>query len=311
MQLHVPNPVLVDHPKAAFNAFLMMRFDDTPVNREVVAEVRASLSRYAISVLRADQQSYADSLWDNVRLYMDACDLGIAVFDQTASRDFNPNVSLELGYMMASGKKRLLLLKDRTLPKMPSDLVGHLYKEFDPADVTRTVRLATISWLRDVGIAKSSAQKLVVFVSHGGTCRCAMSKIISQRAFAGRSLPFRLRFESMAAKFGNAVHASNGARQAIREAFGEDLLESHRVMKRNDGIIEDADIILVMEESLVPGLPAAKTRLITEFFGDHGTVQNPWPDDEDEGARERYRNCLTQLRSLIEPHGDKLILALS
>jgi nucleoside 2-deoxyribosyltransferase len=88
-------------------------FEDTLVNREVVAEVRASLSRYAISVLWADQQSYADSLWENVRLYMDACDLGIAVFDQTASRDFNPNVSLELGYMMASGKKRLLLLQDR------------------------------------------------------------------------------------------------------------------------------------------------------------------------------------------------------
>ncbi len=167
MDLDASNPVLADHPKTAFNAFLMMRFADTPVNRAVIEEVRESLSRYAISVLRADEHTYADSLWENVRLYMDACDLGIAVFDQTASYDFNPNVSLELGYMMA-GKKRLLLLKDRTLPKMPSDLVGHLYKEFDPTDVTRTVRLATQSWLRDVGLAKSPSQKLVLFVSDGG-----------------------------------------------------------------------------------------------------------------------------------------------
>jgi protein-tyrosine-phosphatase len=310
MRIDDSNPVLADYPKAAFNAFLMMRFEDTLVNRDVVAEVRASLSRYAISVLRADQQSYADSLWENVRLYMDACDLGIAVFDQTASRDFNPNVSLELGYMMASGKKRLLLLKDRHLPRLPSDLVGHLCKEFDPTDVAPTVRLATLSWLRDVGIAKSTAQKLVLFVSHGGTCRCAMSKIIARRAFAGRSLPFSLRFESMAAKYGNAVHASSGARQAIQDAFGDDLLQSHRVMKRNEGIIEDADLILVMEESLMPGLPAGKTRLITEFFGDHGTVQNPWPDG-DAGARDRYRNCLTQLQSLIEPHANTLVQALT
>lgn len=310
MDVGAMNPVLADYPKTAFNAFLMMRFADTPVNRALVEEVGASLSRYAISVLRADQHTYSDSLWENIRYYMDACDLGIAVFDQAASNDFNPNVSLELGYMMA-GKKRLLLLKDRTLPKMPSDLVGHLYKEFDPADVTRTVRQATQSWLRDVGIAKSAAQKLVVFVSHGGTCRCAMSKIVANRAFAGRSLPFRIRFESMAAQFGNAVHASNNARHAIREAFGEDLLESHRVMKRNDGIIEDADLILVMEESLMPGLPAEKTQLITEFFGNHGKVQNPWPDEEGGGARERYWNCLTQLRSLIEPNGEKLVQALS
>jgi protein-tyrosine-phosphatase/nucleoside 2-deoxyribosyltransferase len=310
MQPDITNPVLLNHPKAAFNAFLMMRFADTPMNHEIVKEVRASLARYAIDVLRADQQTYATSLWENVRFYMDACDFGIAVFDQTASNDFNPNVSLELGYMMAD-KKRLLLLKDKTLPKMPSDLVGQLYKEFDPNDVTRTVRQAIQTWLRDVGIAKSAAEKLVVFVSHGGTCRCAMSKIVANRAFAGRSLPFRIRFESMAAKFGNAVHASHNARQAILEAFGEDTLESHRVMKRNEGIIEDADLILVMEESLMNGLPKTKTQLMTEFFGDHGTVQNPWPDDEDAGARERYRNCLTQLRALIEPHGDKLIHALT
>jgi protein-tyrosine-phosphatase len=162
-----------------------------------------------------------------------------------------------------------------------------------------------------VGIAKSGTQKLVLFVSHGGTCRCAMSKIVANRAFAGRLLPFRLRFESMAAKFGNAVNASYGARQAIKDAFGEDLLESHRVMKRNDGIVEDADLILVMEESLMTGLPIGKTRLITEFFGDHGTVRNPWQDNDDAGARDRYRDCLAQLRLLIESHGDKLIQALT
>ncbi|HEX4773412.1 MAG TPA: hypothetical protein VH351_21450 [Bryobacteraceae bacterium] len=302
------NPVLVDHPKAAFNAFLMMRFEESQIMGELLAEVRASLARYAINVLRADQRSYADSLWNNVRLYMDACDLGIAIFSHTATHDFNPNVSLELGYMMAS-EKRVLLLKDRNLPRLHSDLVGHLYRAFDPKDVVSTVQIATIEWLRDIGIAKSPTQKLVLFVSDGGTCRCAMSKIVAQQAFAGRSLPFALRFESMAATYGNAVYASNGARQAIQEAFGQDLLQSHRVMRRNPGIIEDADLILVMEKRLAGDLPAEKTRLITELFGECGEIQNPWPDFN-VGASDRYRDCLAQLRSLIEPFPDRLLQAL-
>src|SRR5438046_9193546 len=81
----------------------------------------------------------------------------------------------------------------------------------------------------------------------GGTCRSDMSKIVARKAFEGRNLPFSIRFESMAAIYGTSVRASNGARKAIAEAFGEDLLESHRVMKRNKGTIEDADLILDLD----------------------------------------------------------------
>jgi hypothetical protein len=58
--------------------------------------------------------------------------------------------------------------------------------------------------------------------------------------------------------FGRASRVRSGARQAIREAFGEDALESLRAMKRNDGITEDADLILVIDESLIAGLSAAR-----------------------------------------------------
>ena len=102
----------------------------------------------------------------------------------------------------------------------------------------------------------------------------------------------------MASQYGNAVHASNGARRAVLEAFGTDLLESHKVMKSNKGIIDDADLILVMEESLIGNLPPHKTWLITEFFGRSGDVANPWPD-YNTTAPARYRSCLAELRSLI------------
>ena len=115
----------------------------------------------------------------------------------------------------------------------------------------------------------------------------------------------------MAYVYGNAVRASDGARQAIYEAFGEDLLSEHRVMKKNSGMIDDADLILVMGEDLARGLPREKTHLITEFFaGKAGRIRNPWPDNN-EGAAERYRACLDELRQLIESNPEKLITALS
>jgi hypothetical protein len=76
--------------------------------------------------------------------------------------------------------------------------------------------------------------------------------------FEGRTPPSPIRFVSMAATYGNSVRASNGVRKAITEAFGGDLLESHRVMQRNQGMIGDADLILVMDKKLRSGLPRKK-----------------------------------------------------
>lgn len=302
------NPVLAEYPNSAFNVFLMMRFADSVANRKVVRSLRTALRRYGMNLLRADQKAYSESLWENVKYYMNACDLGVAVFEQLVKKDYNPNVSLELGHMLALGKK-VLLLKEHHLPRLPSDIVGHLYKEFDARDIATTIRHAVDAWLQDVGIAKSASEKLVVFVSHGGTCRCAMSKVVARKAFEGRDLPFTIRFESMAATYGNSVRASNGARKAITEAFREDLLESHRVMRRNRGIIGEADLILVMDKKLRAGLPPWKTRLLSEFFGFEGDVKNPWPDYV-KGADQKYRKCLAQLRSFIEPNADRLITEL-
>lgn len=295
------NPVLEDYPNGAFNVFLMMRFANRTANREIFHALRNALGRYAVNLLRADQKAYADSLWENVRYYMDGCDLGVAVFEQLIKKDFNPNVSLELGYMLARGKK-VLLLKDRSLRRLPTDMVGHLYKEFDSGDIDTTIRRAAGAWLQDVGIAKSASEKIVVFVSHGGTCRCAMSKIVAQKALEGRTPPFRIRFESMAAKYGASGCASIGAQKTIKEAFGKDLLESHRVMRRNKGIIDDADLILVMEDKLLSGFPSKKTYLLSKFFGFKGGVNNPWNKGD-----QAYRECLAHLRSLIEANVDRLV----
>jgi protein-tyrosine-phosphatase len=300
------SPVLFDHPSPAANVFLMMRFRDTRQNGEILTAVRSGLEAYGLHGLRADDKSYSDSLWANVKSYMDACDFGIAVFEQIEDDDFNPNVSLELGYMLAA-KKPVLLLKEQHLKSLPADIMGYLYKPFDSYDIQATVPPRIHEWLRDIGIAKSPTERMVLFVSRGGTCRCAMAKVALEQVLKGRHLPYRLRTVSVAYVFGRANEASRGARRAVYDAYGADLLESHRVTRRNPGLLAEADLILVMEKSLLKGLPAEKTFVFNPFLGRSGDVANPWPDKEDEAALKRYTECMRDLRTAIEHGADKIL----
>lgn len=300
------SPVLFDYPNPGSNVFLMMRFRDTKQHREILNTLRAGLEFYGVNGLRADDKTYSDSLWSNIKSYMDACDLGIAVFEQIEDDDFNPNVSLELGYMIAA-KKRVLLLKEKRLKALPADVVGHLYKPFDSYDLEASIRPRVLEWLRDIGIAKSATERIVLFVSYGGTCRCAMAKVALDQALKGRHLPYRLRVVSVAHKFGGTNEASRGARRAVYDAYGSDLLEDHRVTRRNPGLLADANLILVMEDSLRQGLPPEKTFVFNPFLGRDGDVANPWPDDEDEAAHVRYRECMRGIRSAVELGTDRVL----
>ncbi len=147
------SPVLFDFPNSRANVFLMMRFQDTDQNREIHKAIKTELAHYGLNLLRADEKNYAEWLWDNVRAYMDACAFGIAVFEQIDEQNFNPNVSLELGYMLANDKP-VLLLKQEHLPNMPSDVVGRLYRSFDAFRITTTTQPQVRQWLQDIGVAK-------------------------------------------------------------------------------------------------------------------------------------------------------------
>ena len=48
-------------------------------------------------------------------------------------------MSLELGYLMGRGK-RTLLLKEKRLPRVPSDVVHRLDKEFDIFDIDSSIK---------------------------------------------------------------------------------------------------------------------------------------------------------------------------
>jgi hypothetical protein len=147
---------LRDHPNQEQNVFLMMRFRSGAQYDEIHRAISNGMAVYGLNVIRADDKDYTGDLWENVCLHMLGCRFGVAVFEEIDLREFNPNVALELGFMIAHGK-RCLLLKDQRMPRMPTDIVGKLYKEFDSYNITNTVSTAVDRWARDVGLPQTPA----------------------------------------------------------------------------------------------------------------------------------------------------------
>lgn len=137
---------LDDHPHPDRNVFVMMRFNDTDQMRQVYQTTKSTLASRGMHAVRADDRDYTGELWSNIEVYLTGCHYGIAVFEDIDQRDYNPNVSLELGYMMGRGK-RTLLLKEKRLPGLPSDVVHRLYKEFDIFDVATSVEREVGRWI--------------------------------------------------------------------------------------------------------------------------------------------------------------------
>jgi hypothetical protein len=137
-----------DYPDHTRTAFLMMRFGQTRAHRDITTAIRDVLSAHGICGLRADDKTYHDELFSNVRTYLHGCTFGIAVFERVDRDDFNPNVSLEVGYLFGLGRD-VCLLKDRTLQTLHTDLTGRLYAEFDPQEPADTIPNPLTKWLAD------------------------------------------------------------------------------------------------------------------------------------------------------------------
>jgi hypothetical protein len=137
-----------DYPDPSKVAFIMMQFGKTPAHNNIVQGIRDALKPHGITGVRADDKDYHTDLTWNVMTYLHGCGFGIAVFERIERDDFNPNVSLEVGYVMALGKK-VCLLKDTTLTALQSDLVGKLYKAFDPQDPVTSIPPILRKWMTD------------------------------------------------------------------------------------------------------------------------------------------------------------------
>lgn len=138
----------------ATHVFGMTRFPDEgeepdgpdPVAAALTA-TKAALDQHSLRFLLASQRAMVDDLWGNVAAHMWSSNYGIAFFEDRRGRRMNYNLVIEVGAMLMAGR-RCLLLKDTSISKMPTDLVGFIYKSVD-LDDPASIATAVHEWARD------------------------------------------------------------------------------------------------------------------------------------------------------------------
>jgi hypothetical protein len=137
------------------NVFGMTRFPDEeqadPIDpvKPALDIAREVCELHGLEFHLASDRAMDDDLWTNIAAHMWASRYGVAFFEDLATpkRGVNYNLTIEVGGMLMTGR-RCALLKDSSIDKMPTDLVGKIYK---PVQLRKpaTVAKALHSWVRD------------------------------------------------------------------------------------------------------------------------------------------------------------------
>lgn len=141
---------LADHPFDT-NVFGMTRFPDAKAGTKDPVERALSVTRtvcqeHGLEFHLASDRAITDDVWSNVMAHMWGSRYGIGFFEDRVARGLNYNLVTEVGAMIMTGR-RVALLKDGSIDKMPTDFVGMIYKSVDLAD-EKTVRDSVENWLK-------------------------------------------------------------------------------------------------------------------------------------------------------------------
>jgi hypothetical protein len=144
---------LADH-QFERNVFGMTRFPDEELEAKGPDPVAPALDiarrvceLHGLEFHLASDRAMHDDLWMNVSAHMWASHYGIAFFEDRRERGLNYNMTIEVGGMLLAGR-RCLLLKDASIKKMPTDLVGQIYKAVDLDNAGQVAR-AVHTWIRE------------------------------------------------------------------------------------------------------------------------------------------------------------------
>lgn len=140
------------------NVMLITRFPkvdgDIDIFNQLVSKMRTLLASFGLTLHVASDGMLEDLLWPNVVTYMWACKYAIVVIDSPDGM-LNSNVLIEIGGMLMTGR-RCAILRDNSVPDMPSDLVGHIYKPVDLSNHEECLDVLD-KWVRnDLGISEGS-----------------------------------------------------------------------------------------------------------------------------------------------------------
>jgi hypothetical protein len=151
--------LLRDHPFET-NVFLITRFplspDDTryldPI-RNLIEPFRLALRDHGLTLHVASDRQLDDDLLGNVAAHMWACQYAIGILEDRVGRGLNYNVMTEIGAMLMTGR-RCALLKDGTVPILPTDVVGQIYKAVDLEDASACLQSVHLWAAEDLGLSR-------------------------------------------------------------------------------------------------------------------------------------------------------------
>ena len=192
---------------------------------------------------------------------------------------------------------------------MPVDLAGHLCEAFRVEDASEQVPRKVHRWLQELGLAKRSDERLLVYVSSGGTCRDPMAKAITEDLLQQHDLACRIRVMACGLHVSSQPRASFAAAEAIRRVYGRDLLADHVPIPLTETIKEEADIILVMDKTLrvAKATGSEKTFVFKPFFGYTGDIVDPYSNRSDETTIAKYLACCLELKEILETNFEQLV----
>lgn len=130
------------------NVMLITRFPKGPEDHfaQLIDKLRGTVAAHGLLLQVASDGMAEDTLWANVVTYMWASKYAIVLMD-SADGVLNSNVLIEIGGMLMTGR-RCAILRDKGVPTMPSDLVGHIYKPTDLSNHEASVN-EIHRWIRD------------------------------------------------------------------------------------------------------------------------------------------------------------------
>lgn len=145
------------------NVFLMTRFPDDASDtryldpiREIIPLLRRALRDHGLTLHLASDRQLDDDLLGNVAAHMWSCNYGIGILEDRVDRGLNYNVITELGAMLMTGR-RCALLKDSSVPKLPTDLLGQIYKPIDLADGQQIAAVVHTWAAMDLGLGRCAS----------------------------------------------------------------------------------------------------------------------------------------------------------
>lgn len=298
---------LTQHPHVDRNVFVMMPFS-TPASEAIFEGVAKELEDHGLIVLRADRKAFSPVLWWNVVTYMLGSSYGIVIYEPGGNVPFNPNVSIEAGFMLALDRP-VLFLANAELRGLPVDFSGHIYKtyESDHGNLSGSTRGAVRDWIEhDLSFYDYGNKKLILFVSLGGTCRCVLGKAILADLIDRKKVP-GLAVEAAAVADPHHATISPSAFKAIQESGRERWIEKHRPRKLCPYLQDRADLIIALTDTTLARRADPFHKVVTdhELFG--VTIKNPYPDKEDAASLKTYQDVRDQLDQLLTEHFDVIL----